>query len=134
MLAGVGTAFLIIPLLTVVVSGVSADMAPSASAFVTLSIQLGGSISSAIVVTILDRRQRMHSDVLAGHATLHAPAVARTFSGRLGELFGTIQNQANVLAYADIAFLVSAVAFVLVPIVAIVRRPPKDRALEASIG
>jgi DHA2 family multidrug resistance protein len=129
-LAGVGTAFLIIPLLTVVVSSVSDEIAPAANAFVTLSIQLGGSISSAVVVTILDRRQQWHSDILAGNTTQHAPELARAFAGKIGALFSLIQDQAYVLAYADIAFLVSAVAFALIPFVAIVRRPPEGKAGE----
>jgi len=133
-LAGVGTAFLIIPLLTVVISSVSSDRAPAASAFVTLSIQLGGSISSAVVVTLLDRRQRWHSNVLAGHATAHAPGIVATFGRQVGALFATLQSESFVLAYADIAYLVSALSFVSVPIVAMVRRPPKGQALDAAVG
>jgi DHA2 family multidrug resistance protein len=130
-LCGIGTAFLIIPLLTVVVASVSAEKAPAATAWVTLSIQLGGSVSSAIVVVILDRRQRWHSDLLAGY-TAHASRALHGIS--LDSLFSLIQGQAFVLAYADIAYLVSAIALVLVPVVALVRRPPKGRPIEAVAG
>jgi len=133
-LAGVGTAFLIIPLLTVVVSSVSADVAPAASAFVTLSIQLGGSISSAVVVTLLDRRQQWHADILAGYAGTRVPTAMREVSGSIASLVGLVRTQSFVLAYADVAFLVSAVAFALIPFVAIVRRPPKGVPLEAASG
>ena len=133
-LAGVGTAFLIIPLLTVVVSSVSSARAPAANAFVTLSIQLGGSISSAIVVVVLDRRQRLHSDALAGHTAQAAPGTFSSLSGGAASLFTLVQNEAYVLAYADVAYLVSAIALVLVPLVLVVRRPPKGKALEAVHG
>ena len=114
-LAGVGTACLIIPLLTVVIASVTEEMAPKASAFVTLSIQLGGSISSALVVTMLDRRQRFHSSSLAGAATPHLAAGLPP-----GTLYGLVQTQASVLSYADITYLVAALSFALVPCVFIV--------------
>ena len=130
-LAGIGTAFLIIPLLTVIISSVSEAMAPKASAFVTLSIQLGGSISSAVVVTVLDQRQRFHSDVLAGTATArHIATSAHGMSA--SSLFGAVQGQASVLAFADITYLVAAISFALVPCVFIVRRPPKGKPLSAA--
>jgi DHA2 family multidrug resistance protein len=130
-LCGIGTAFLIIPLMTVVVASVSADKAPAATAWVALSIQLGGSISSAVVVVLLDRRQRWHSDLLAGY-TAHVSHAMHGMS--VNALFSLIQGQSFVLAYADIAYLVSAIALVLVPVVAFVRRPPKGKPIEAAVG
>ncbi len=132
MLSGVGTAFLIIPLLTVVISSVTSEMAPKASAFVTLSIQLGGSISSALVVTILDQRQRFHSTILAGTVTPRNLPAAQAMSP--AGLFGIVQAQASVLAYADITYLIAVVSIVLVPFVFVVRRPPKGRPLSAETG
>jgi DHA2 family multidrug resistance protein len=131
-LAGVGTAFLIIPLLTVVIAGVSQEGAPKASAFITLSIQLGGSISSAVVVTLLEQRQRFHSAILAASATpRHIGLVDAGL--RPATIFALIQNEASVLAYADIAYLVAALAFALIPCVFIVRRPPRGKPLAAAM-
>jgi DHA2 family multidrug resistance protein len=130
--AGIGTAFLIIPLLTVVIASVTQEMAPKASAFVTLSIQLGGSISSAAVVTLMDRRQRFHSSNLAGDANLHR--LAQSGHVTSSTLFTTIQSQADVMAYADITYVIAALSFVLVPCVFIVRRPPKGKPIEAAAG
>jgi DHA2 family multidrug resistance protein len=120
-LAGVGTAFLIIPLLTVVIAGVSNAIAPKASAFLTLSVQLGGSVSSAFVVTLLDRRESVHGDALAATMTLrHQMLVGAVDAHRLAAL---VSRQAAVQSFADVAYVVSALAFVLVPCVFIVRRP-----------
>jgi DHA2 family multidrug resistance protein len=131
-LAGVGTAFLINPLLTVVISSVSDAIAPKASAFITLSIQLGGSISSALVVTFLDRRQRYHSTMLASAMTpqhladIHGNVTSTT-------LYDVVQQQASVLAYADISYVVAAMSFAMIPLVFIVRRPPPGKPLEAAM-
>ncbi|GAC1502181.1 MAG: MDR family MFS transporter [Vulcanimicrobiaceae bacterium] len=121
-LAGVGTAFLIIPLLTVVLAGVSNAIAPKASAFLTLSVQLGGSISSAFVVTLLDRRESVHSNTLAATATLRHQALAGSVDTQT--LARIVGGQAAVQSYADIAYVVAALAFALVPCVFVVRRPP----------
>lgn len=121
-LAGVGTAFLIIPLLTVVLAGVSNAIAPKASAFLTLSVQLGGSVSSAFAVTLLDRRESVHSDALASTVTLRHQAL--TGANDPHTLAALVGGQSAILSYADIAYVVSALAFVLVPCVFIVRRPP----------
>ena len=129
---GVGTALLIIPLVTVVVSSVSTEMVPTANAFVTLSIQLGGSVSSALVVTELDRRQEMHSSILAGHLTPRVLSAGPEAKTSLAALFDMVQSQSFVLAYADIAYIIALIAFALIPFVAVVRRPQPGRAVEVS--
>jgi len=130
-LTGIGTAFLIIPLVTVVVASVSSEKTPTANAFVTLSIQLGGSISSAAVVTLLDRRQQWHADILSGNVTERAIAIAGGPHVSVLTMMSTVQTESFVLAYADIAYLISAVALALIPFVAIVRRPGLGKPLQA---
>ena len=131
LLAGIGSAFLIIPLMTVVIASVNEALAPKASAFVTLSIQLGGSVSSALVVVLFDHRQAFHSNVLTESVTTRHIAQAQ-ITATPSELFAFVQTQASVLAYADILYCVAAVAFVLVPAVYFIRRPPKGKTLHVS--
>ena len=130
-LAGIGTAFLIIPLLTIVIASVSAEMAPKASSFITLSIQLGGSISSALVVAFLDRRQQFHAAILSAHLSQRNIGATNANLSTRG-LYSTVQSQSFVLAYADITYLISALAFVLIPFVFIVRRPPLGKPIEPA--
>ncbi|HTJ25761.1 MAG TPA: DHA2 family efflux MFS transporter permease subunit [Candidatus Limnocylindria bacterium] len=125
MIGGLGTAMLFIPLLITIQSTTAAKDAPKASAFVTLAFQLGGSIGSASFVTMLDRRAQFHADILAGQVTLAKPAV-RALSGlapsRLAEL---VDVQAQTLAFADVAYVVTALAVILIPLVFLMRRQPR---------
>ncbi len=129
---GIGTALLIIPLVTVVVSSVSTEIVPTANAFVTLSIQLGGSISSALVVTELDRRQEMHSSILAGLVSSRRLLAVPEAKTSLAASFNMVQSQSFVLAYADIAYIIALIAFGLIPFVAVVRRPQAGRTADVS--
>ena len=65
-LQGIGTAFLAVPLLVNVLGSVGTELTATASSFLNLSFQLGGSIASAVLVTILDRRLAFHLSTLAG--------------------------------------------------------------------
>lgn len=126
MIGGLGTAMLFIPLLITIQSTMPPKDAPKASAFITLAFQLGGSIASASFVTMLDRRAQFHADVLAGQITLANPAVRETLgrldAARLGEL---VAPQAQTLAFADVAYVVTALAVILIPLVFLMRRQPR---------
>jgi MFS transporter, DHA2 family, multidrug resistance protein len=126
MIGGFGTAMLFIPLLITIQSTMPAKDAPNASAFITLAFQLGGSIASASFVTMLDRRGQFHADVLTGQVTLANPAVRDTLGrlapSRLAEL---VTAQAQTLAFADVAYVVTALAVILIPLVFLMRRQPR---------
>jgi DHA2 family multidrug resistance protein len=126
MIGGFGTAMLFIPLLITIQSTVPAKDAAKAAAFITLAFQLGGSIASASFVTMLDRRAQFHADVLAGQITLAHPAVRQALeqmqASRLAQL---VITQAQTLAFADVAYVVTALAAILIPFVFLMRRQPR---------
>lgn len=123
---GIGGAMLFIPLLIAVQSTTKPQDAPSASAFITLAFQLGGSITGASVVTLLDRRAQFHNEMLAGSMTL-ANAPVREFlqHGTAAQLYQYVFAQAQTMAFADAAFVVGCFAILMVPLVAIMKRQPK---------
>ncbi|MGH7716259.1 MAG: DHA2 family efflux MFS transporter permease subunit, partial [Vulcanimicrobiaceae bacterium] len=71
---GIALGMLFVPISIAVLSAVPQEVAPKAVSFTALSVQLGGSISTAILVTLLDRRSAAHLSDLAGNATLRNPA------------------------------------------------------------
>jgi DHA2 family multidrug resistance protein len=126
-LGGVGSAMLFIPLLITIQSTTSAEDGPKASALLTLSFQLGGSVTSAAIVTLLDRRAAVHLDALAGYITLANPELAKTLSHiRIQEIFTTVLREAQTLAFADSAFVVGALAVLVAPLVILLKRQPRD--------
>jgi DHA2 family multidrug resistance protein len=116
---------LFVPISIAVLSSVPQQVAPKAVSFTSLSVQLGGSISTAILVTLLDRRAASHLSDLAGTATLHNPAVREFMTHHLplAELFGIINRQATTLAFADASLFLAALSLVLAPLVIFLRRP-----------
>ena len=121
-LSGIGISIIFTPVLVAAIRSVEPKDAPKASAFVTLSSQLGGSLFAASLVALLDRRQAFHQDALAANANLHAPAVnAFVQSHPLQGLYQIIINQSTILAYVDVFIAVGAVLLLTVPTAALLK-------------
>ena len=120
---GTGSACIYSPLLVAVMRAVTPDAAAKAAAFIVLSFQLGGSISSASIVAFLDRRLQFHQTILAAQASIsRLPVTEFLQHGSIGQLAATIEAQAAALSYAD-AFLVTGVlALVATPSVLLLAR------------
>lgn len=129
LLGGAGSAMLAVPLLIIIQGTTSAADGPKASAFITLAFQLGGSIAGAVLVTIVDRRAAFHLDSLASTVTLGRVAVPGDPSHSwITKTFELAAQQAQTLAFADTAFVVGAMAMVLILLVPMLKRQPKDMA------
>jgi DHA2 family multidrug resistance protein len=122
-LGGFGFSQLFVPLLVTVLSSVQGLDTAKASALVSLSQQLGGSISTAAVVTVLAQRDAWHYSTLAEAVTLRNPAVAGLVQqgAHLGNLYRLVVQQAATLAYADAFLMVGFVTLCLTPCVLLLR-------------
>ncbi|GAC1419399.1 MAG: MDR family MFS transporter [Candidatus Velthaea sp.] len=123
-LGGVGFSQLLAPLSVAVLSSVHGADTPKASALLSLSQQLGGSISTAVLVTLIDRRTAFHADALSANATLHSSAIANFMRGSpfaATQLYRLIANQATTLAFADAFLFLAVVAATLTPLVFLLR-------------
>jgi DHA2 family multidrug resistance protein len=121
-LGGAAVAFLFVPISVAVLGAVPESMSGSASAWINLSIQLGGSISIALLSMLVDRRDSFHIAALAGQ-TSHLHALAAPTVAQIAQLAGLVDGQAIVLAYADTSYAVALVALLAIPLVFIMRRP-----------
>jgi MFS transporter, DHA2 family, multidrug resistance protein len=123
MLGGAGLALLFIPLSIAVLRSVPGEVAPKATAFVNLSLQLGGSISTAGLVTLLAHREAFHQTILAANVTLHNSMVRdMVVHHELNKLYQAIIQQANTMAFADASFLVGIATFFCIPLVFLMER------------
>ena len=134
-LSGIGLAILFIPLTIAVLAGTAPAESPKASAFLNLSLQLGGAIAVAGLSVFIDQRETFHSSVLGGGSTLDNPAVSQFLAagGTVAQLGGIIREQSTVLSYADATFLVAIVAALCVPLVLLLRKPKGGAAPPAHI-
>jgi hypothetical protein len=91
---------------------------------------MGGSIATAVLVTMVSRQSAMHQTALSGNATLALPAVRAYVSGQGKPLIEQgnsglttiIQDQSEVLAYADTSTFTAVLTFGMLPLVLILRR------------
>jgi DHA2 family multidrug resistance protein len=123
---GIGLSLLFVPISISMLNGLNPQVIPKAAAFQSLSTQLGGSISTAILVTLLSQRNAFHQEILAQFVQPAYGPVARFLGnhGSLGQLYGTILQQASVMSFADCQFALGVLAVVLLPLVFVL---PKKR-------
>jgi DHA2 family multidrug resistance protein len=122
-LSGVGLSQVFIPLSLVIFGSVSPPDIPKASSFFNLSRQLGGSVATAVLITLLDRSEVAHQSQLAGETSL-TRSVVRAYVASEGivspvardNLAGIVSGQAVVLAYADVSRFVGIITLGLAPL------------------
>jgi DHA2 family multidrug resistance protein len=124
---GVGQAMLLVPLLVGVLSTVPPADTPKASSFISLSIQLGGSIASTMLITILDRRTSFHSDIYRGLVTHANPLLHATIArpGGLAAIANLLRQQATNAGFADAIFCLVPVAAAGVVLALFLGRAPR---------
>jgi DHA2 family multidrug resistance protein len=125
-LSGVGLSMLFIPISIAMLNGLAPQVIPKAAAFQSLSQQLGGSISTAVLVTLLARRDAFHQDTLAQFVQPAYGPVARFLGahGSLGQLYADVVKEASVMSFADCQFVLGVLAIALLPLVFVM---PKRR-------
>jgi DHA2 family multidrug resistance protein len=123
---GCGLSLLFIPISIAMLNGLNPQTIPKAAAFQSLATQLGGSISTAVLVTLLSRRAAFHQDVLAGFIQPAYGPIARFLGeqGSIGQLYGTVLREASVMSFADCQFVLGVLAIALLPLVFVL---PKKR-------
>ncbi|MGB8521108.1 MAG: DHA2 family efflux MFS transporter permease subunit [Candidatus Tumulicola sp.] len=132
--SGVGLSQIFVPLSIAVLGGVPAEDVPATSAFFNVSRQIGGSIATAVLVTMLVRGFTVHQSALADTQSLgHVPTTQflQTRGGEhsrpaLSGLEGLVVSQAAVQSYADTARAVGIVTLLMAPLVVLLRKPRLD--------
>jgi MFS transporter, DHA2 family, multidrug resistance protein len=122
---GIGFGMIFVPLSVTVLSSVQGAETQKATSLMNLCQQLGGSISTAVLVTLLDRRGAFHQDHLAAQVNLASPAVHQALQAHapLTTLAGLVEQQASAMSFADAFFFLGVVTLVLTPLVLLMRPP-----------
>ncbi len=129
-LSGMGLSQIFVPLTLAVLGSVKGREIASASAVFNLSRQLGGSAAIAALVTLLARQQAAHHDALAATAQMSRSAMKNylDLGGTLAHFNDLITAQAAVMSYGDAAIVTAVVTIAFVPLVLLMRRPPRASA------
>ncbi len=134
--SGAGQAMLLVPLLVGLLGSVKLPDVPKVSSFISLSVQLGGSIASTMLVTVLDRRASFHSDIYRGSLTLANPEVQRLASqpGAMVSLVRLLRQQALNAGFADAIFALVPLACAAVVFILLLQRARPASAPPAVAG
>ncbi len=116
-LGGVGFSQLLAPLSVAVLSSVTGADTAKASSLLSLCQQLGGSIATAFLVTLLDRREAFHQTILAAHI----PHASAQVTAHLGQLAAVVVREATTLSYADGFLALAAASALFIPLVLLLR-------------
>jgi MFS transporter, DHA2 family, multidrug resistance protein len=129
---GIGMSQIFVPMTVATVGAVPEAIVPAASAFSNLARQLGGSVSTAILVTVAQRSSTADYASLANSITLNRPGVASYVAGQGGahaaglasNLFDIVQTQATALGFAQAAMITAIVTILLAPLALLMRGAP----------
>jgi MFS transporter, DHA2 family, multidrug resistance protein len=145
---GVGVGFIFVPLNTVGLATIAREKMGNATALLNVVRNLGGGIGVALLTTLLARRSQHHQNALVGHvnawnpetsdrlrawAAHYAAQGADSFTAQrraMGTLYQEVMRQAQVLAFADLfwlLFVLFCVALFLLPMLQRVRVEPVRR-------
>jgi DHA2 family multidrug resistance protein len=130
-ISGIGLSQIFVPLSLAVLGSVPNKEVPATSAFFNLSRQVGGSIATAVLVTLLVRGVSVHQSALAADITYHSHASVAYLAQHGGEnsqtglagLSDIVNGQAAVQSYADTSRWVAIVSIALAPLVLLLKRP-----------
>jgi len=143
-----GLAFIFLPSNTLAYVGVPREKNNQISSMNSFVRNLGGSIGIATIITILTRQAQKHTSYLTAQTYAGNPAFENLRRGltnlnsgsgpglatkqAYAQISGLIQRQAVTLAYTDVLYGLTIVVVILVPLVMIMKRPPKAAPLVAK--
>jgi DHA2 family multidrug resistance protein len=136
-----GMAFLFVPIQTIAYSGVPVQKNNQVSGIMNLSRNLGGDIGIAAVTTLIARRSQAHQARLSTHTTAYNPAYQAKLQAiasgmehagstsleaarrATGAMYRQLVLQSTQLAYLDALWVMAIGAAVMVPVLALIKRP-----------
>jgi MFS transporter, DHA2 family, multidrug resistance protein len=127
----IGIGFLFVPITAAGYIGVPPEKGNSASGIINFMRNIGGSIGTSMVTTVIIRRSQYHQQILAGHVTpdtpafrsaLHALSAEIAHSGlgtadahnqSIARFYGLVNQQARALSYMDTFWVLGALCSVM---------------------
>lgn len=140
-----GMAFLFVPLSTAAFAFISKEKTNYAAGLFNLARNIGGSTGIAAVTTLLARRSQVHQQTLVSHLTPYDPpyreamaqatALLHSRGASLpdaaaqaqGMLYGTMQRQAGMMAFADAFWVMAWLFMAVVPLVFLMKKSAPTR-------
>lgn len=149
MLQSFGLAFLFIPINVSAFAFVAKEKTNMGTGIINLARNVGASVGIATVTTLLERRTQYHQAQLMEHVNplsnayhnmiagtqakllMAGSGVHEAASQAAGMVYGTVQRQALMLAFIDNFHMLGIVFFIVIPVLMLLKRPPKGASAPA---
>ncbi len=151
LLTGTGMLLAMMPLNQASVGAVGREHAADAAGLYNMARNLGGSSGLAALGIFIDRRTELHADAIRQSLNANAPLVQERVAGTaanfmqtgtdyayaqtqaLSQLAMQIHIQALVMTYSDCFWLAGAVLLGTIPLVLLLRKPPRGAEAAAEV-
>lgn len=123
----IGLSLLFVPIQSHAFIGVPAHLNEQVAAFMNLARNLGGSVGTALGVTMLERNRQTYREELIAYANPYRDEYARAVEAYGGEVAfnGVIDAQASLLAYQNVFFTYALIAGCCIPLALLLRGKPQ---------
>ena len=128
----VGLGFLFIPINTAAYSGIAPEKSGSVSGLMNFSRNIGSSVGTSMVTTVLERRALFHQVHLVGRANAFNAGfrnTAEALSARLGSdqasygaIYRSILREAQTLAYVDTYWLLAGAGILMLALSSLLKK------------
>jgi MFS transporter, DHA2 family, multidrug resistance protein len=137
---GLGLGFLFVPITLAAYNGIPADRGNSVSGIINFMRNIGSSVGTSMVTTLLERREQFHQARLAYHTTGFDTAYQNQIAGlgrqliasgkspadapgiAQGLLYQSLQNQSQTVAYIDTYMVLAVGASIMFVLAFLVRK------------
>ena len=129
---GAGLGLIFVPLNTMAFASLPMRLRADASAIYMLLRNIGGSVGISLAVALLERQtQTAHADLGGGITPFNLPwadpaTLAAAGAGSVvAMLDGAVNKQALMIAYIDVYRAMAFMAFAMLPLLLVLRRPQR---------
>jgi DHA2 family multidrug resistance protein len=144
LLQGTSMGLLFVPLTTITNDSIPREQMGNATSLFNLMRNIGASIGIASVITIDARQTQRHINDLGAHVNSFSGVAQQMFESMragfmargmdlatatkqaYGAMFGIVQQQAAMLAFVDVFFLLAIMFLACLPLILIMKRPTKQ--------
>ncbi len=135
-----GLGFLFVPITLAAYIGVAPEKGNSVSGLINFMRNIGSSVGTSMVTTVLERRAQFHQSILGYHATNYDPAFRAQIRGlsqqlvhagatapdaqaqAYGRVYQSVQAQSQTLAYVDTYMLLAIAAGIMFVLAFLVKK------------
>jgi DHA2 family multidrug resistance protein len=142
-LQGASIGLVFVPLTVVTMSFIPKEKMGNATSLFNMMRNIGGGVGISLVETMVTRMGQQHTNLLVANISQLSPSAMRLVAGLKGvflasgpvmadqqayaALFGMVQREATMVALIRVFQYLGLLVLVLIPLIALTKRPPKGQ-------